>query len=90
MAHRKSAKKRIRQNVKHNLGNKAIKSRLKTFSKKLSAAVAENRIEDAEKLLSSAYTLYDQAAAKGVIHANHAARNKSRICAKVLAAKSAS
>ena len=88
MAHSTSSKKRIRQNTKNALENKAVKSRLKTCAKKITEAVAQNRLEDADKLLANIYKLYDRAAMKGVIHPNHAARKKSRICAMVSAAKS--
>jgi len=87
MAHSISSKKRIRQNIKRNLRNKAVKSRLRTFAKKLRSALEESRVEEARKLLAQSYKLYDQAAAKGVIHPNHAARKKSRMCAMVNAAK---
>jgi small subunit ribosomal protein S20 len=72
----KSAKKRLRQNEKRRLRNRARKSFLKTISKKIRDVEEKG---EAEELLKRAYKAFDRAASKGVIHRNNAARNKSRL-----------
>ena len=89
MASNRSAKKRIRQNEKHKARNKAVKSRLRGTAKKLRGAVADKQFDDAEKLMVTSQRLYDQAAVKGVIHKNTAARNKSRLARLIREARAA-
>ena len=74
MPNLKSAKKRLRQNAAKQLRNQIAKTRIKTEIKKALAG-AENE----------AVSNIDRAAAKGIIHKNKAARQKSRL-AKRLAA----
>jgi len=71
----KSAKKRVLVNEKKAGRNKARKSALKTAIKKARAA------EGAEQaaLVQAAIQKVDQAAAKGLIHKNNAARKKSAL-----------
>ena len=78
MANIKSAKKRIRVIEAKTLQNKMTKSALKTAIKK-----AENA-EGAEKAeaIKAATKKVDQAAAKGLIHKNKAARLKSQLAKK--------
>lgn len=79
MANIKSAKKRIRVIEAKTLQNKMTKSALKTAIKK-----AENA-EGAEKAeaIKVATKKVDQAAAKGLIHKNKAARKKSQLARKL-------
>ena len=70
----KSAKKRVLVNDAKNLQNKMQKSAFRTELKALEA-------EKTEENLKKAYALIDKAAAKGLIHANCAARKKSRLAA---------
>lgn len=79
MANIKSAKKRIRVIEAKTLQNKMTKSALKTAIKK-----AENA-EGAEKAkaVKAATKKVDQAAAKGLIHKNKAARKKSQLAKKL-------
>ncbi|HHI68646.1 MAG TPA: 30S ribosomal protein S20 [Planctomycetes bacterium] len=85
MAHTKSAKKRIRQNERDRLANKAKKSAMKTFTKKVLAAVAAGDLEGAKKVLPFAMKKIDKAAKTHVIHKNTAARKKSKVCRAVAA-----
>jgi small subunit ribosomal protein S20 len=86
MAHSKSAKKRIRQNVKRRALNKshvsAVRTQIKKTTKEIDAGSAT-----AEQM-NKTFKAIDQLAAKGRIHKNQAARRKSRL-AKRLGAKSA-
>ena len=78
----KSAKKRVITSQKNNMRNKAIKSNLKTYLKKADAAIAEGGADSAEAA-RLAIKKIDQAAAKGVMHKNTAARRKSAIARKL-------
>ncbi|MEX0848151.1 MAG: 30S ribosomal protein S20 [Ilumatobacteraceae bacterium] len=80
MANIKSQKKRILTNAKAAERNKAIRSELKTRSKN---AVKAAGTETADESLRLAVKRIDMAAAKGVIHANQAARRKSRLMKRI-------
>ena len=74
----KSAKKRVRQDVKRRLRNKSVLSSLKTKLKAYKASLL-NKDENKDELLRKVISAYDKAASKGVIHKNKAANQKSRI-----------
>ena len=78
----KSAKKRVKVNATKNLRNKALKSSLKTAVKKANAAI-ENQDADMEQTVRVAVKKLDQAAAKGILHKNNAARKKSQLAARM-------
>ena len=78
MANIRSQIKRNRQNERRRLRNRAVRSELRTRSKKAIAA-AEAGTEETTELLRIAIKRIDKAAAKGVIHKNQAARRKSRL-----------
>lgn len=86
MANIKSQKKRILTNAKAAARNKAVKSELKTRAKN---AVKGANGESADELLRQAQKRLDQAASKGIIHKNAAARRKSRLAKRVAAATAA-
>lgn len=87
MPNTKSAKKRLRQNIKRRTRNRAVKSSLKTQIKKVRATALSGNGEQAEAEYRLACKKLDQAAAKGVIHRNTAARHKSRLSARLRAGK---
>jgi small subunit ribosomal protein S20 len=86
-----SAKKRAKQAEKNRARNASAKSRLRTFIKKVIAAVASGDLEKAQTAFREAVPVIDSSAGKGLIHPNKAARSKSRLSAKVksLASKAA-
>jgi small subunit ribosomal protein S20 len=84
MANIKSQIKRNRQNERLRLSNKAVRSELKTRTKNAILA-AETGAEDSAERLRLAVKRIDKAAAKGVIHANQAARRKSRLVRSIAA-----
>lgn len=86
MANIKSQIKRNRQNEQANQRNRAVRSELKTRTKHVDAAIDAG--EGTEEALRAAVKRIDQAAAKGVLHKNTAARRKSRLVKKVNAAAS--
>ena len=79
----KSAKKRLRQNAKRRANNRARMSALRTQVKRMEEAVAKGDRETAEAMLSTASRAFDQAAARGLIKKNTAARRKSQLATKV-------
>jgi len=83
-----SAKKRLRQNDVRRARNKSIKSNVRNQIRKVLEAVEAGDAETIEKEFRSAVKKLDQAAAKSVLHANKAARTKSRLSKAILAAKS--
>ena len=74
----KSAKKRVIVTETKTLQNKMFKSAYKTTVKKYQAAVTEGNKEEAIALYKAVVKKVDQAAAKGIIHKNEAARKKSQ------------
>jgi small subunit ribosomal protein S20 len=83
----KSAKKRLRQNITRRASNRGTRSLLKSQVRKVRDAVAAADVEAASDGLRFTAKKLDQAAARGVIHANAAARLKSRLSAAIKAAK---
>lgn len=79
MANIKSQKKRVLTNEKARLRNKAVKSELKTATKKVHVAVEAGDAVAANTAALDASRLLDKAASKGVIHASQAANRKSGI-----------
>jgi small subunit ribosomal protein S20 len=87
MPHSGSAKKRLRQNIKRNLHNKSAKSTIKTQRKKFLAVAAAGNSEAAEAEFRKTVKAFRKAAAKKVIHANHASRVESRLALRLNALK---
>lgn len=83
MAHTKSSKKRIVLGERNRLRNQAVKSRVKTFVKKVIAAVESNNVDEAKTALSVSFKELDKAVTKGVLKKNTASRTKSRLSLKV-------
>lgn len=79
MANIKSAEKRMRQAAKQRTRNRAHRSNMKSAVKKLRAAVDSGDAAAARELLGATLGIVDATAQKGVIHANTAARTKSRL-----------
>ena len=83
----KSAGKRLRQSTIRRSLNRAAKRDLRTRCKRAEDVAAEGTPEQAAAELRAAAKKLDQAAAKGTIHRNAASRLKSRLSARVKAAK---
>lgn len=83
MANIKSQKKRILTNEKSRMRNRAVKSELKTATRRVKDAVAAGNGAEAFAAAQAACRLMDKAASKGVIHKNQAANRKSGIMALV-------
>ena len=83
MANTASARKRIRQTAKRTERNAARKSRMRTFVKKVEAAISGGDKEKAAAALREAQPEMQRAAGKGVIHANTVSRKLSRLSARI-------
>jgi small subunit ribosomal protein S20 len=79
MANTASARKRIRQTERRTLRNHARKTRMRTFVKKVEAAIAGGDQTVAAAALKAAQPEMQRAAGKGVIHRNTVARKLSRM-----------
>lgn len=77
-----SAIKRHRQSLKRNERNRTVKSKVKTYIKKVEEATTK---EAAEAALTDAINVLDKSAGARVLHRNKAARLKSRLTRKVAA-----
>ncbi len=84
-----SGRKRVRQDVKLNAANTALRSRFRTVIKNVQKAVAGGDKAKATELFQTAQKTIDSIADKGIFHKNKAARHKSRLAAKVKALASA-
>ena len=79
LANIKSAKKRVITSQVRAERNKAVKSRVKTYIKKVEAAVAAGDKAAANEALPVAIAEIEKAASKGIFHKNAAARKVSHI-----------
>ena len=85
MANIKSAKKRARQAEGRRQHNASRRSMMRTFIKKVVAAIESGNKENAVSAFQAAVPVIDVAAQKGLIHMNKAARHKSRFNAQIKA-----
>ena len=83
MANIKSQIKRNKQNERAHERNKAVRSALKTSTKKVHAAATEGDAETTTALAREAARSLDRAASSGVLHKRTAARKKSRLAKAV-------
>ncbi|HEI8866791.1 30S ribosomal protein S20 [Serratia sp. NPDC078593] len=83
MANIKSAKKRAVQSEKRRKHNASRRSMVRTFIKKVDAAIAAGDKEAAQNAFTVMQPLVDRQAAKGLIHKNKAARHKSNLSARI-------
>ena len=87
MPNSNSAKKRLRQNEIRRGRNRAAKSAIKTQIRKVREAVVAGDVAKGETEFRVVAKRVDKAAAAGIVHANLAARVKSRLSAALKAAK---
>jgi len=89
MAHHASAKKALRQNVKQNAINKSRSSDIKTFIKKVEAAVVAKDVSLAQEVFKSAQAKIMKGAQKNLMKPNTASRKVSRLAKKIKAIEAA-
>ena len=83
MANSRSALKRVRQIRTRTEGNRAKKSRLKTFRKNAIAAIESGDEKAAQEAYNQFASAADRAAKTNLIHKNAASRLKSRMAARM-------
>jgi small subunit ribosomal protein S20 len=85
VANSPQAKKRARQAETRRNNNASLRSMVRTYIKKVIAAIATGNYESAQAAFVEAAPVIDRVADKGIVHKNKAARIKSRLNAKVKA-----
>jgi small subunit ribosomal protein S20 len=80
-----SGRKRARQDVNLNATNTALRSKFRSAVKGVQKAVTAGDKVKAVETFKSAQSVIDSVADKGIFHKNKAARQKSRLAAKVKA-----
>ena len=85
MANTSSAKKAVRKIARRTAVNRARRSRMRTFVRKVEEAIAAGDAALAATELQNAVPEMMRAAQKGVIHKNTASRKVSRLTASVRA-----
>jgi small subunit ribosomal protein S20 len=85
MAHSKSARKRIRQTERRTLMNRARKSRIRTYLRKVEEALTAGDKETAAAAFKVAMPEMHRGVNKGVMHRNTVARRLSRLSARIKA-----
>jgi len=83
VAHSLSAKKRVRQNAKRRLINRARKSQIKTQIKHFESALSSGDVERATEQYRLVARKLDKVAATSTMHKRTAARKKSRLAKKL-------
>lgn len=75
----KSSERSVKTDAERRARNFAVRSTIKTVSRKVAESVTAGNADEAKTLLTKASSTIDKAVAKGVIHKNAAARKKSRL-----------
>jgi small subunit ribosomal protein S20 len=79
MPNHKSSEKRVRQSEKRRVINRSNRTKVRTYIKKLRAALESGNGADVQTVLPETISVIDKAVQKGVMHKNAAARYKSRL-----------
>ena len=85
MANIKSAKKRAIQAEKRRQHNASRRSMMRTYTKRVVAAISAGDKAAAQAAFAEAQPILDRLASRGLIHRNKAARHKSRLGAQIKA-----
>ena len=85
MANSAQSKKRAVQAEKRRKHNTSFRSMVRTYIKRVDAAISSGDAEKARNAYADAVPVLDRMADKGIIHKNKAARHKSRLNARVRA-----
>lgn len=89
MANSAQARKRARQGEVRRRHNASFRSMVRTYLKKVLAAIQTGDYEKATTAYNTAVPVIDRMADKGIIHKNKAARHKSRLNTAIVALKAA-
>ena len=85
MANTKSAEKAARQAADHRARNVALRSRLRSAVRSVTEAIEAGKKPDAEASYKAAVPIIDSLVNMKIVHANKAARHKSRLNARIRA-----
>ena len=85
MANSPQAKKRVRQTIRRTAVNKARRSRIRTYVRKVEEAIDAGNKDDAAAALKAAQPEIMRGAGKGVMHKKTASRKVSRLAKRVKA-----
>ena len=85
MANSASARKRARQAETNRKANASRRSMMRTYMKKVVAAIEAGDKDKATEAFKTAESILDRSAKNGLIHKNKAARQKSRLIAQIKA-----
>jgi small subunit ribosomal protein S20 len=83
VANTKSAEKAARQAEEHRARNIALRSRMRTAVRNVTAAIAGGDKTAAQSSYQSAVPVIDSLVNKRIIHRNKAARHKSHLAARI-------
>jgi small subunit ribosomal protein S20 len=87
LANTAQARKRAKQAEKRRGHNASFRSMVRTYIKKVDAAIQSKNFEAASAAYNDAVPVIDRMADKGIIHKNKAARHKSRLNGHIQALK---
>lgn len=85
MANTASSKKRVRKTERRTEVNKARRTRIRTYLRKVEEAIASGDQKVAAEALKVAQPELMRGVSKGILHKNTAARKMSRLSARVKA-----
>jgi small subunit ribosomal protein S20 len=85
MANTKSAKKAARQTIRRTEANKARRSRMRSFARKVEEAIAAGDKAAAQAALKEAEPVLARTAQKGLLHRKTAERKVSRLSKRISA-----
>lgn len=85
MANNPSAEKRIRQTEKRTERNRARRSRVRTYLRKVETAIEGGKKDEALAAFKAAQPEMQRAVGKGVLHLNTVSRKLSRLAARIKA-----
>ena len=83
MANTLSAKKRVRQMIRKTEVNKARRSRIKTFVKRVEGCLLNGDSDGAVQALKAAQPEIQRGVSKGIMHKNTASRKISRLASRI-------
>lgn len=85
MANSAGSRKRARQAEKHRQHNASLRSMVRTYIKKVTAAIENGDQAAAQEAFKQAQPIMDGSVNKGIFHKNKIARTKSRLNKKIVA-----
>ena len=78
-----SAKKRARQSAKKRIANMSLRSRARTYVKKLLILIKEGKKQEANEYFRQTTSVLDKMVSKGLYHKNKSSRYKKRLNKKI-------